>query len=60
MAFNLRNRHFLKELDFTPAELEYLLAQLPPSVTHVVWDTTLPSQAVRMTAVSDLRRVILG
>ena len=25
MAFNLRNRHFLKELDFTPAELEYLL-----------------------------------
>jgi ornithine carbamoyltransferase len=25
MAFNLRNRHFLKELDFTPTELEYLL-----------------------------------
>jgi ornithine carbamoyltransferase len=25
MAFNLRNRHFLKELDFTPPELEYLL-----------------------------------
>jgi ornithine carbamoyltransferase len=25
MAFNLRNRHFLKELDFTPVELEYLL-----------------------------------
>src|SRR5512136_2192962 len=25
MAFNLRNRHFLKELDFTPQELQYLL-----------------------------------
>jgi ornithine carbamoyltransferase len=25
MAFNLRNRHFLKELDFTPQELHYLL-----------------------------------
>ncbi len=25
MAFNLRNRHFLKELDFTPQELKYLL-----------------------------------
>jgi ornithine carbamoyltransferase len=25
MAFNLRNRHFLKELDFTPAELKHLL-----------------------------------
>ncbi|MBV1850897.1 ornithine carbamoyltransferase [Catellatospora tritici] len=25
MAFNLRNRSFLKELDFTPAELRYLL-----------------------------------
>jgi ornithine carbamoyltransferase len=25
MAFNLRNRHFLKELDFTPEELKYLL-----------------------------------
>jgi ornithine carbamoyltransferase len=25
MAFNLRNRHFLKELDFTPDELKYLL-----------------------------------
>ncbi len=25
MAFNLRNRHFLKLYDFTPAEIEYLL-----------------------------------
>ena len=25
MAFNLKNRHFLKELDFTPQELEFLL-----------------------------------
>jgi ornithine carbamoyltransferase len=25
MAFNLRNRHFLKELDFTPAEWKFLL-----------------------------------
>ncbi len=25
MAFNLRNRHFLKELDFTPTEIKYLL-----------------------------------
>jgi len=25
MAFNLKNRHFLKELDFTPQELKYLL-----------------------------------
>lgn len=25
MAFNLRNRNFLKELDFTPQELKYLL-----------------------------------
>jgi ornithine carbamoyltransferase len=25
MAFNLRNRHFLKELDFTPTELRHLL-----------------------------------
>ncbi len=25
MAFNLRNRSFLKEIDFTPAELRYLL-----------------------------------
>jgi len=25
MAFNLRNRHFLKELDFTPAEMKFLL-----------------------------------
>jgi ornithine carbamoyltransferase len=25
MAFNLRNRHFLKELDFTPEELKFLL-----------------------------------
>jgi ornithine carbamoyltransferase len=25
MAFNLRNRHFLKELDFTPQEIKYLL-----------------------------------
>jgi ornithine carbamoyltransferase len=25
MSFNLRNRSFLKELDFTPAELKYLL-----------------------------------
>src|SRR5215468_842812 len=25
MAFNLRNRSFLKELDFTPAELKFLL-----------------------------------
>ena len=25
MAFNLRNRHFLKLLDFTPAEIKYLL-----------------------------------
>jgi len=25
MAFNLRNRHFLKELDFTPAEFKFLL-----------------------------------
>jgi ornithine carbamoyltransferase len=25
MAFNLRNRHFLKELDFTPRELGFLL-----------------------------------
>ena len=25
MAFNLRNRHFLKELDFTPREIRYLL-----------------------------------
>src|SRR4029450_12961697 len=25
MAFNLRNRSFLKELDFTPAELRFLL-----------------------------------
>jgi ornithine carbamoyltransferase len=26
MAFNLKNRSFLKEIDFTPAELRYLLA----------------------------------
>ena len=25
MAFNLQNRSFLKEIDFTPAELRYLL-----------------------------------
>jgi ornithine carbamoyltransferase len=25
MPFNLRNRSFLKELDFTPAELKFLL-----------------------------------
>lgn len=25
MAFNLRNRHFLKELDFTSQELQFLL-----------------------------------
>ena len=25
MAFNLRNRNFLKELDFTPEELKFLL-----------------------------------
>ena len=25
MAFNLRNRNFLKELDFTPQELKFLL-----------------------------------
>ncbi len=25
MAFNLRNRNFLKLLDFTPAEIKYLL-----------------------------------
>lgn len=25
MSFNLRNRHFLKELDFTPAEMKFLL-----------------------------------
>ena len=25
MAFNLRNRNFLKELDFTPQELHFLL-----------------------------------
>ncbi len=25
MAFNLKNRHFLKELDFTPQELQFLL-----------------------------------
>ena len=25
MAFNLRNRSFLKEIDFTPGELRYLL-----------------------------------
>jgi ornithine carbamoyltransferase len=25
MAFNLKNRHFLKELDFTPQELKFLL-----------------------------------
>ena len=25
MAINLHNRHFLKLLDFTPAEIEYLL-----------------------------------
>ena len=25
MSFNLRNRSFLKEIDFTPAELGYLL-----------------------------------
>jgi ornithine carbamoyltransferase len=25
MAFNLKNRHFLKEIDFTPAELRFLL-----------------------------------
>ena len=25
MSFNLKNRSFLKEIDFTPAELRYLL-----------------------------------
>jgi hypothetical protein len=40
------------------AELEHLLAQLPPSIAHVVWDTTLPSQAVKMTALRDLRQAI--
>ena len=25
MSYNLRNRSFLKEIDFTPAELGYLL-----------------------------------
>ncbi len=30
MPFNLRNRSFLKELDFTPAELRHLL-RLPPT-----------------------------
>jgi len=25
MAFNLRNRHFLKETDFTPQEWSFLL-----------------------------------
>lgn len=25
MAFNLKNRHFLKELDFTPQEIKFFL-----------------------------------
>ena len=29
MAFNLRNRNFLKLLDFTPAEIKYMLDLLP-------------------------------
>ena len=29
MAFNLRNRSFLKEIDFTPRELGYLLQACP-------------------------------
>ncbi len=39
-------------------ELDHMLAQLPPSVGHVVWDPTAGSQAVRLTAVADLRRVL--
>ena len=31
MAFNLRNRSFLKELDFTPDELRFLLRLRPTS-----------------------------
>jgi hypothetical protein len=39
-------------------ELAHLLAQLPPAVTHVVWDVTLQPQAVRITPVADLRRIL--
>ena len=30
MAFNLRNRNFLKLLDFTPAEIKYMLDPVGP------------------------------
>jgi len=33
MGFNLRNRHFLKELDFTKDELVFLLKLLTDSLS---------------------------
>jgi hypothetical protein len=38
--------------------LDHLLAQLPSSVGFVLWDATLRPQAVRMTAVEALRKVL--
>ena len=39
MAFNLRNRHFLKLLDFTPAEIKHLL-QLSLDLKHAKYAGT--------------------
>jgi hypothetical protein len=40
------------------AELEHLLAQLPASVSHVVWDATREARVLKVTAVSDLLAVL--
>jgi hypothetical protein len=39
-------------------ELGELLRRLPPSVDQVIWDTTTRPKALRVTAVSDLLRIL--
>jgi hypothetical protein len=39
-------------------ELEHVVAQLPASVAHVIWDVTPATRALRMTAVADLLAVL--
>jgi hypothetical protein len=41
-------------------ELEHLLAQLPPSVSQVLWDATPRARALRLTPVRDLLEVLRG
>ena len=50
MAFNLRNRNFLKELDFTPEELKFLLklsADLKAAKMHRSRGWLLSGQSTR-------------